>query len=189
MTGRTLVKPDVDKAKVIVCALVHFSGGMFEGLTRLNKAFWRAHVYHYRHQDGLLSTYPIARLPEGPAIDDFEDLLISLEREGRIELGQRDKFDYVETTITLKSAPPVLDEDEETSIKNAVEWVKGKSAKQVSHESHSLSIAWQKCKNGELLDIAFDALSDEEVAAAKAQEKKARENVAWAAKITRAMFE
>jgi hypothetical protein len=181
-------KPDVDKAKNIVCAIVGASGGQFYGQTRLNKAFWRAHVVHYHKQNGLLSAYPIARLPEGPAIDDFEDLLVVLDREGRIRLGQRDNFDYIETIITLKSETPNLEEDEMASIKEAVAWVEGKTAKQVSHESHELSLSWQKSANGDLLEIAFDALDVSEVETRKAEESEITQTVEWARKTVGAMF-
>jgi hypothetical protein len=181
-------KPDVDKAKNIVCAVVAASGGQFHGKTRLNKAFWRAHVVHYHKQNGLLSSYPIARLPEGPAIDDYEDLLVVLEREGRIELGQREESGYVETTITLKSQPPILDEGEMASINEAVAWVRPRTAQQVSRESHESSLSWQKKANGELLEIAFDALDASEVDVRRAEEKKIAQTVEWARKAVAGMF-
>ena len=158
MDIRLVFKPDADKAKNIVCALVHFSGGKFEGKTRLNKAFWWAHVFHYRNHSGLLSKYPIARLPEGPVIDDCDAVLVNLEREGRIKISEQPKGDYNETVITLTSAPPTLEDDETDSLKEAIAWIRGKSAVAVSNESHELSVAWQKGKNGEIIDLAFDAL-------------------------------
>lgn len=173
-------KPDLEKAKSIVCAMVGVIGGEFRGTTRLNKAFWRAHVVHYRKRNGLLSMYPIARLPEGPAIDDYEDILVILEREGRIELAQRGNGDFIEQIITLKSSQPILDDDEMESIKEAVNWVKNKTAKQVSDESHKLSLSWQKRINGELLEIAFDALDLSEVDRLRAEEKQIADSLAWA---------
>ena len=183
MDLRLIGKPDVDKAKNLVCALVHFEGGRFEGKTRLNKAFWRAHVYHYRHHAGLLSKYPIARLPEGPAIDDLDDLLVILEREGRIEIQEQPKHGHIETVVVLRSAPPVLEADEETAVREAIEWIKGKTAVQVRDESHELSAAWQRGKNGEIIDLAFDALDREEINALANEEKKIAENLEWAKKL------
>src|SRR5665213_4156431 len=181
-------KPDLDKAKNIVCAIVGASGGKFYGQTRLNKAFWRAHVIHYRKRNGLLSVYPIARLPEGPAIDDFDELLFVLEREGRIKLGQREHDDYIETTMTLQPGQPILDEDEMESIKEGVAWVEGKTAKQVSRESHKLSLSWQNGANGDLLEIEFDALDVSEVDARKAEKEEITQTVEWAKKAVGGMF-
>jgi hypothetical protein len=175
-----MFKPDSDKAKNIVCALVHLSGGTFEGKTRLNKAFWWAHVFHYRNQSGLLSKYPIARLPEGPVIDDCDALLVNLEREGRIEIGEQPKGDYNETVIKLTSAPPMLEEDEMISLKESIAWIRGKSAAAVSKESHQLSVAWQKGKNGEIMDLAFDALDNDDAKEMAKREQSILEHLAHA---------
>jgi hypothetical protein len=181
-------KPDIDKAKNIVCALVHFSGGRFEGKTRLNKAFWRAHVYHYRHNAGLLSKYPIARLPEGPAIDDLDDLLVILEREGRISVEDRPRGKFVETVIHLESMPPCFSSSEERAIKEGLKWVKGKTAVQVRDESHFLSSAWQTNRNGEIIDLALEALDSSEVKSIAAEKKKISANLAWAKEVAMKAF-
>jgi len=173
-------KPDVEKAKKIICALVYFSGGVFEGKTRLNKAFWRAHVFYYKNGPGLLSQYPIARLPEGPAIDDLDDVLVVLEREGRIELSSQSKGKYEETVISLSSSPPTLDEEEEAAVKEAIQWIKHKTAAQAADESHRLSTGWKESKNGDIIDVAFDALSASELDSIKKERARISRNVQWA---------
>jgi len=180
MEPRLKDKPDVDKAKNIVCALVHLEGGKFKGKTRLNKAFWRAHVYHYRHHSGLLSKYPIARLPEGPGIDDLDEILFSLEREGRVKVTSEKVGTYLEVVVSLTSSPPSLESDEEEAVKEAIRWVRGKSAAQVANESHRLSLAWKQAKNGEIIDLAFDALDTQDLKAIEAEQKSMAGHLEWA---------
>jgi hypothetical protein len=181
-------KPDTDKAKNIICALVHREGGRFEGKTRLTKAFWRAHVYHYRKGSGLLSKYPIARLPEGPAIDNLDQLLIALEREGRIEITDQTSGRYLETVIILRSEAPTLREDEEDAVSDAIRWVKDKSAAQVADESHKLSWGWQRRRTGDIIDVQFDGLDYEEVEELQAEAKKIANNLSWAKSAARGAF-
>ncbi len=181
-------KPDAAKAKTIVCALIAHAGGVFRGKTRLNKAFWWAHVYYYRHHKGLLSKYPIARLPEGPAIDDADDLLFALEREGRIRLKEEPVGDYIETIIELASDPPILDEDVDLVLAAACEWVRGKTGKTVSQESHKLSRGWKTMRNGDILDISSDALNENELASIEEDVKNIRHRGEWAMNLLDGVF-
>jgi hypothetical protein len=173
-------KPDVDKAKNIICALVHLSGGRFEGKTRLNKAFWRAHVFYYKNGPGLLTKYPIARLPEGPAIDDLDAILASLEREGRIKQSSQTKGDYNETIITLTSNAPKLENAETDAVKDAFRWIRQKTAAAASKESHKLSIGWEGAENGDIIDVEFDALDISELETIKKEKARIVHNVEWA---------
>lgn len=180
--------PDFDKAKIIVCALIHAEGGKFRGKTRLNKAFWRAHVYHYRHNSGLLSKYPIARLPEGPAIDDLDQLLFALEQEGRILITEQAAGPYLETVMVLKSNPPRLQEDEAAAIADAIRWIKNKSASQVAKESHRLSYGWKTLSNGDIIDVQMDALDANDLKARAAEARTIAKNLNWAEEAMREAF-
>ena len=156
--------PDVVRAKQIVCALLQCSGGKFEGKTRLNKAFWWAHVHYYRHHPGLLSRYPIARLTEGPAIDEADSLLASLERDRHLAIHGQPKGPYLEEVYELRK--PWSDQLPEVaidSIQHAVEWVRDKTAVEVSQASHRLSRSWQAAKDGDIIDIANDTLSEDDL--------------------------
>ncbi len=56
-----------------------------------------------------------------------------------------------------------LDEDERAALKEAVRLVKGGlTAAQLSELIHEHSRSWQDAKNGEILDIYLDILSDDE---------------------------
>lgn len=174
MSWRLPNKPDAETAKRIVCALIAEAGGRFEGKTRLNKAFWWAHVHYYKHHRGLLSQYPIARLPEGPAIDDADDLLVSLEREGRIELAQEPVPNQPEpqAVYILKQQPTTLGDDALDSIHAASEWIRGRYGTAASEESHRLSRGWQNGRNGDVIDIALDALTPDDYQATKEEIEK-----------------
>jgi hypothetical protein len=184
----SIQKPDAERAKRIVCAIIDAAGGRFEGKTRLNKAFWWAHVYHYRNHRGLLSKYPIARLTEGPAIDDADLLLISLERKGRITQGQQQKGGYPESVFALTQKPEALEDEAMDSIRAAVRWVGNKTAYQVSDESHRLSRSWNERKNGDLIEVGNDALNDDDLKQSQAQVDKIQKNLDWASEAVGKVF-
>jgi len=158
-----LIPPDQDKAIGVVCAIIEASGGEFRGKTQLNQVFWRAHVHHYRHHAGLLSRYPIARLPEGPAIAHADALIADMERQGRVHVGVELKGDHPEYVFTLQAKRRgQLNADEADSINAAAAWIRGKTASQASKESQQLSRGWRHGKDGEIIDYANDALTAEE---------------------------
>jgi hypothetical protein len=157
-------------------------------MERHGSTFWRAHVYHYRNNSGILSKYPIARLPEGPAVDDLDQLLFALEQEGRISITEQVSGPYLETVLSLTSQPPRLREDEDEAIADAIQWVKNKSASQVAKESHDLSRGWQTQRNGEILDVQFDALDLDEAELLKAETREIKNNLEWAKNAVDQMF-
>lgn len=160
-----LDRPDVAKAKQIVCAILRASGGTFRGKTRLNKTFWWAHVYHHKNHVGLLSKYPIARLPEGPCIDAADQILFELESDGSIVASIEPKGPYLEDVYTLGYQAKIdLSQDEIEAINKAVEWAGTKTAVYISQESHRLSRGWQEGRDGQIIDIALDSISDAESA-------------------------
>lgn len=155
-------RPDLEMAKQIVCAIVLKSGGRFRGKTRLNKVFWWAHVYHRKFKNGFLSGYPIARLPEGPAIESLDQLISELERENKIVASVEPKGPYWEEVFTLAHQAEVsLTREELDSIQKAVVWADNKTAVYISQESHRLSLGWQAGNDGEIIDIALDAVDDQ----------------------------
>ena len=65
-------------AKSLILDLIATAGGAFAGTIRLNKAFYFAHLYFWQEEGAVLTTWPIVRLPMGPAIDDYTVLLDEL---------------------------------------------------------------------------------------------------------------
>ncbi|MEM9751762.1 MAG: hypothetical protein AAF916_00080 [Planctomycetota bacterium] len=157
-------RPDLHKAKAIVCAIIESSGGAFHGKTRLNKVFWWAHVKYQRDFGIRLSQYPIARLPEGPCIDAADSLLMELAKDRAIDIQVLPKGPYFEHTFQFNDGHVwALSDDERSVIAEAVQWAGTKSATAISQESHRLSRAWQESSNGEIIDTSIDCLSDDDL--------------------------
>ena len=63
-------KNQAELAKQVICAIVEAAGGKLEGQVRLYKAFYYAHLYCWENAaEGVLTDYPIVRMPNGPGID------------------------------------------------------------------------------------------------------------------------
>jgi len=150
-----------EEAKRIILAIIALAGGRFDSKTALFKAFYAAHLYYWNDSPGVLTTHPIARMTLGPGIDDHEAILKELEQEGLISVeitpvGPRRQNTYV-TTVDAE-----INGDEKQAILKALNWVKGKSASEISEWSHQYSRTWQNGENGDLLAIYLDILSDKE---------------------------
>ena len=180
--NRTLI----EKAKRIICTILRAYGGEDLGKVRLNKAVGFAHVHYFRHHTGVLSRYPIARLPEGPAINDLNTLMVQLEQEGRVKLSQeapaKDGWEPMEVfqLVGTGSDEALLDGDELDSIAQAAEWIRNRSGTQASQDSHRLSFGWKMSDNGDIIDISNDALSDDEVTATTQRQDELRGRIDWA---------
>lgn len=158
--------PDTDKAKQILCAIIDAAGGEFASTTRLYKAFYAAHLIHWQNQPGVLSKYPIARMPNGPGIDAGARLLREMADEGLIEIGSEASGPFQEATYKAvhgkaDEAEP-LTEGERRAVQTAVTWVQNRSASELSDLTHVHSRSWANAEDGDILDIYEDALDDEE---------------------------
>lgn len=155
-------------AKRLIVGIIQMAGGTYRGQVRLYKVFYEAHRWHWQTFGKPLSGYPIVHMPHGPGIDDGDEILASLEREARISRDTEPAGDYEETVFTAAQGdrPVALSREEEEAIKAGLAWVGGKSATQISDESHKRSRTWQKAhdagKPGSELLIALDALTEAE---------------------------
>jgi len=159
-----LQHPDVEKAKEIVYAIIREAGGEFSGRTRLYKAFYLAHIAHWLEQQGILSQYPIARMPKGPGIDQGDVLLAEMRGDGLIESREEQCGPYPENVYSIASEynTHLLDDADIKAIQRALEWVDNKTGTQLSEMTHEHSRSWINAKNGDVLDVYQDLLSDEE---------------------------
>lgn len=148
-------------AKRILLEILRQTNGRMEGKTRLYKAFYFAHLFYYKHGHGLLSDWPIVRMPRGPGIDSANDLLRELRDDGFISMGVQQNGPYDECWYELASdRPPDLDSKEIEAIRLAVEYIKEMNASEVSDKSHLRS--WWKGKDGYPMNIYVDLLDDDE---------------------------
>jgi hypothetical protein len=151
-----------EKAKAILAAIIEVAGGSFNGKTRLYKAFYFAHLMHFKVHDGVLSDYPIVRLPRGPAVDAGDLLLRELRDQGVLQLGQRPVGPYVEEVFTLRQKIGGLTIEELDSIRQAVAHIGDRAAVAVSDETHEFSNTWDDTDNGRQMNIYADLLTESE---------------------------
>jgi hypothetical protein len=152
-----------EQAKQVICEIVATAGGKLVGKVRLHKAFYYAHLYYWQQGTGVLTSYPVVRLPFGPAIDDGPGVVAELVREGKLRVSQQPNGPYKETVFEL-AQPFQIDPNGPRfqAIEDAVELVKSKTAVELSEETHLYSRSWQASENGQELDIYTDLLDDME---------------------------
>lgn len=166
-----------EKTKAILAAIIQAAGGSFNGKTRLYKAFYVAHLLHFRDRQGVLSDHPIVRMPRGPAIDAGDLLLGELRSQGVLTVGQRPVGPYLEDVFTLNQPVDGLTQDELDSVRRAVEWIGDKPASELSEWTHEFSNTWEDTANGCQMNIYADLLSESEYAEMKRRHRNAGELV------------
>lgn len=111
----------------------------------------------------MLTDHPIVRMPMGPGIDKSEALLGALRAEGRIRIDTRANGPFREYVYEL-TTPVEIDPGNARyrATEEAVEWVRDKTARELSLETHVYSRSWRNETDGQVLDIYSDLLDDEE---------------------------
>ncbi|WP_373650573.1 hypothetical protein [Schlesneria sp. DSM 10557] len=149
----------IDRAKQIIVEIIRQSGGEFHNKTNLYKAFWIAHLSFADATGGILSTWPIVKMPNGPGIDRHQILLGELLTDGIIEIEQKEgQYEAFIFRLSDKTSIPQMEDEELDAIKDGIAGVRGKSAKQVSFESHENSISWNQADIGEEMNLYLDII-------------------------------
>lgn len=150
-------------AAAILLEIIHQSGGIFNGRTRLYKAFYIAHLYHFKDTSQLLSNWPVVHMPQGHGIDEGEAIIREMERDGLIKRAVVYNGPYREDSYTAipASGPGLLDSRSIESIGKAVAFIDGKTARELSTLSHE-QFSYLNGQSGQELHIYLDLLSDEE---------------------------
>jgi hypothetical protein len=160
--------PTVTTAEIVICQIIAAAGGRLEGKLRLYKAFYYAHLFYWKRGRGVLTQHSIVRLPLGPGIDQSAAILRALQQDGLLRVTTRPLGPYQEQVYELAGRFEIDPNDPRyQAIEEAVEWVRGKSAVELSEETHVYSRSWRQAKDGEVLDIYADLLDDEELAQVK----------------------
>jgi len=153
-------------AKTIILEIIQQAGGRLENTTNLFKAFWRAHVNFSESHLAYLSRWPIVRMPQGPGIHHFDVLLGEMMVDGLISTSTVQKGPYSAICFELcgpfDGASAGLSPSQIEAIKHGVACVVGKTAKQVSAESHKDSRMWNALEDGNEIDVCLDLVSDSE---------------------------
>lgn len=170
-------------AKPVILAILEESGGFWTAETRLHKAFHVAHLLHWEHNAGALTTHPIVRMPHGPGIDQSALLLSELEVAKHIIVTSRPVGPYRESVYRLPiGVKSNASDDERSAVRRAIVWVGDKSATALSAITHEHSRTWQTTTDGERLDIDLDLMTDDEY-------ERNRQRLQSAGEVVRGIFE
>jgi hypothetical protein len=167
-------------AKRVILELIRKADGEVTGKTRLFKAFYFAHLIYFEKSPGLLTNWPIARMPQGPGIHKSEELFEQLVKDGYlvIELVHQNVYPEYRYRLTEKSAEvPPLPADADLAIQCAADFVKDKTAVQLSQLTHEYSRSWIEGKSGDILDIYIDVIPDDEYERRKTELRQLETNL------------
>jgi hypothetical protein len=152
-------------AKHVILQILRDRDGQWTGKTKLFKTFYFAHLFYATDNPGLLTVWPIARLPEGPGIDQSSKLFAELVEEGLLTIDLIREGPYPEYRYQLtekgRNAPlPSL--DVQRAIHQATDFCYSKTGAELSQLTHDKSRSWNHGKNGDILDIYIDLIPDDE---------------------------
>jgi hypothetical protein len=152
-------------ANDVILQILREKDGQWAGKTKLFKTFYFAHLFYAMDNPGLLTTWPIARLPEGPGIDQSQKLFDYLVKEGFLTIdlfheGPYPEYQYKLTEKGRNVQPP--SPDARHAIRQATDFCYPKTGAELSQLTHDKSRSWNHAKNGEILDIYIDLIPDDE---------------------------
>lgn len=165
-------------AKEIILEIVRQAGGEFKGMTRLYKVFYLAHLIYFDEYQGLLSDWPIVRMPQGPGIDRADLLLRQLEQERLLArtLGKVGPYDEWRLT-SLTQRPSPLTAEQRSAIQEALDFADGKTGKEMSEAAHHFSRSWMTGKNGSQLNIYLDIMDEERLKEGQARQQEIEDDL------------
>lgn len=158
---------DRRRAKRVIAEIIKQAAGTAIRKTQLHQAFYIAHLLYAEQQRGYLSNWPIIRMPHGPGIDCGDELIAELELSGILELKTVPEGPWTTTRYRLARAErsgEQLSAAETRAIKQAVAFVRKKTAAELSELTHEHSRSWIEARDGQPLDIYIDLIPDDEFA-------------------------
>jgi hypothetical protein len=153
------------KAPDVILEILRNADGEWTGKAKLFKTFYFAHLYYADQKPNLLTDWPIARMPQGPGIDQSHKLFGELVGEGYLTIESVHEGPYPEQRYRLTekgrdaARPP---EDARAAIREATLFCQGRTAAELSQLTHERSRSWIEGNNGDVLDIYLDLIPDEE---------------------------
>jgi hypothetical protein len=160
--------PDRAKAEEVLLDILAVRGGRFAGKTLLYKTFYLAHLYFWEENDGVLTQYPVVHMPEGPGIDQGDDLIAGLIGTGRLKREVASDGPYREEVFELLQARPVDPSNPvQHAIRLALDFIGTRNARELCDEIHKRSTAWKRGHSGDELPIYLDVFTDEELGAVR----------------------
>lgn len=158
------------RARAILAAAIRADGNENKTRTRIYKVFWTAHLQHMSVHGVRLSSWPIVRLPRGPAPNDGKILLEQLELDGLIKQQPEVRFGHMARGATVANRAKLdafiaeeLSPQEVESIEAMATFLENATATDVSNWSHEVSRAWKEAgKDGQPLEVYLDLVTDDE---------------------------
>ena len=140
-------------------------GDEVTGKTKVFKAFYYAHLYYAYGSANYLTDWPIVRMPRGPGIDDFKQLISPMVEQGVVEIEDTMVGPFPSVTFRATGKPmdaPPLEPAAVEAIRSAVELVAGKTAAELSELTHNHSRSWQTTNDGEEQNIYIDLVKEDD---------------------------
>ncbi len=126
------------------------------------KAFYRAHLNCFETTGLELTAYPIVHMPNGPGIDNAQELIDELSEAGQLRetvgngLKLSERVYEVVGKVTQEE-----DQEKVAAIAEAISWANSLNEQQLKDGSHNLS--WREGNTGLQQNIYVDGLSEERV--------------------------
>jgi hypothetical protein len=153
------------RAHDVILEILRDADGEWTGKSKLDKAFYFAHLYFANERPGLLTDWPIARIPQGPGIAKSQDLFGELVREGYLTVEQVHEGPYPDSRYRLTDKgrdAPRPPEDARAAIKEATLFCQPRTAAELSQLTHERFRSWIEGQDGDILDIYLDTIPDDE---------------------------
>lgn len=165
-------------ARDVILRILASAGGRLAKKTSLNKAFYYAHLYYWKHTGGFLTAHPIVKAPNGPVADGLDAIVSQMVARGEIEIGHEPCGPYEQVVFSLRGSL-VLDcaDPRDHAIELAVQWILGRTAAELSAETHEFISDWDSLPLGAEIPLYRDLLPAEERAEIAARVQSVRERL------------
>ena len=169
------------KVQAVVLAIVLEAGGEWTGKTTLAKAVWWAHLASLRDRGAVISGHKIVRLPYGPAPNDFDEVLHSLDLLTET-VDEDDAFPTRTYTVadSAKASSFVadhLDDGEMVCVREAAAKFQQMTATEASEWAHRNSSAWRETSDGQAINVGRDLVDDEAFEAGRAARRASEDEL------------
>ncbi len=143
-----------EKFKALVHFIVHECLNNPEklGAIRLNKALWYSDVISYKMNGSSITGASYVKRKKGPVPAKILSTLKELENESKILIREPEaQYDCRKFLCLVKPDTKLLSEDERTLAKTMLERVCGRSANEISEETHD--VIWEAASEGEEIPL------------------------------------
>ncbi len=163
MTTRIESKPD--KLKELILYIAKKSeGDPYFGRTKLNKILFYSDFICYGKHGRSITNHNYVRLPNGPAPDNFRDILTEMHQAGDLVEQERSVFGYIQKRPLALRDPSLgsFSGAEIAEVDLVIDQLKNLNATDVSELSHNF-IGWMIIEQGKEIPYYLAFLSGREL--------------------------